>query len=216
MKQIKILLTILILLLISVKSFSQQWVLKRDELGVKVFTSKTDGSNFKQFRGEVTVKANLGSILKLIDSIPEYPKWMHNCEYSERLKKINYASGYSYYVVNAPWPVTDRDACTYYKVTQDTLTKIVTISITGMKDYIPEKEGRVRIPKVNGLWKLIPVAKGVTKVIYEAHCEIGGYIPATIVNAYITETPFYNLLHLRTIVESPQYPRTVMDYVKEL
>lgn len=202
--------------LFSFSCFSQDWKLRTDEEGIKIFTSKPEGSSYQQFRGEVTVRSNMGSILNLIDSISEYPKWMHNCAYAERIKRINRSSGYSYYVVKAPWPVTDRDACTFYKVTQDSITKVVTVSITGMKDLIPEKSGRVRIPKVNAYWKLIPVSKGVTKVIYEAHCEIGGLIPAAIVNAYITETPYYNLLHMRTLVESPQYPKTLMDNVKEL
>lgn len=184
--------------------------------GISVYTRKIEGSNVVEFKAEVTVKSNLAGILALIDSVSEYPKWMHNCAESKRLKKIDHTSGYSYYVIKAPWPVSDRDACIFYKVSQDIITKVVTIAITGVKDYIPAKPDRVRVPMVNASWQMTPISKGVTKIVYQAHSEIGGIVPDVIVNAYITETPYYNLLHLRTIVESPSYPKKTMDYVKEL
>lgn len=195
---------------------AQEWKLKMYEEGIAVYTREFAGSNVVEFKGEITVKSNLSGILMLIDSIPEYTKWMHNCGGSKRLKKINEYSGYSYYVIKTPWPVSNRDACVYYEVSQDAATKIVTVAITGVKDYIPEKSDMVRIPSVKASWTLIPVSHGVTKIIYQAHSEIGGYVPAALVNAYITETPYYNLLHLRTIVEAPSYPRFKKENIKEL
>lgn len=195
---------------------AQKWDLKVDKEGVKVYTRSIKGSNVQEFKGEVVVKSNMGSILSLIDSISEYPKWMHNCGFAQRLKKISPGSGYSYYVVDAPWPVTDRDACTFYNVTQDTSSKVVTVKIKGVKDYIPPKPDRVRIPKVEGMWQLVPLARGVTKIVYQVHSEIGGYVPAVLVNAYITDTPYYNLLHIKNLVESPLYQKREMKLIKEL
>jgi hypothetical protein len=212
----KLNLLVILLLSISIQSFSQQWNLKIDEGGVKIYTRGVDDSNFKEFKGEVTVKSNISGILELIDSVSEYTKWMRNCIESRRLKKVNNSSGYTYYVIKAPWPVSDRDACTYYKVTQDTTSLIVTVTMNSVKDYLPSKSGRVRIPYLKGSWQLIPIAKGVTKIIYQVHCDIGGIIPAVIVNAYITETPFSNLTSIKRIVESPLYPKAVRPDVKEL
>jgi len=203
-------------IILSVNSFCQTWNLKVDKDDVKIYTRGIEGSNIQEFKGEVTVKSNMSGILELIDSVPEYPKWMKNCIESKRLKKISNASGYTYYVIHAPWPVSDRDACTFYNVTQDTTTKIITIAIKAVKDYLPEKSGRVRIPSLKGSWQLIPIAKNVTKIVYQVHCDIGGLVPAVIINAYITETPFSNLSSIKRIVESPLYPRTVRADVKEL
>ena len=90
------------------------------------------------------------------------------------------------------------------------------VAIKAVKDYLPEKSGRVRIPSLKGSWQLIPIAKNVTKIVYQVHCDIGGLVPAVIINAYITETPFSNLSSIKRIVESPLYPRTVRADVKEL
>lgn len=202
--------------LLSFSSFCQKWELKKDEGGVKVYTRHIEGSNILEFKGEVTVKSNMSAILTMLDSVSEYPKWMENCTKSEWIKRINKASGYSYYVIDAPWPISDRDACTYFKVVQDTHTLVITVSLKGVKNYIPEKSGRVRIPSLNGFWQLTPISKDQTKIVYQVHCDIGGSVPAVLVNAYITDTPFSNLTNIKNIVESTHCPKTIRKDIREL
>lgn len=195
---------------------SQTWNLRLDKDGVKISTRSIEGSNFQEFKGEVTIKSNMSGILKMIDSIPAYTHWMRNCIEAYRIKKINQSSGYSYYAIKAPWPVSDRDACTFYNVKQDTTTKVITVSLKAVPNYIPKKSDRVRIPSLTGFWQLTPVSKGVTKILYQVHCDIGGLVPAAIVNAYIADTPYSNLLTMKTYLESPKTPKIQLDNVKEL
>lgn len=216
MSKPKLFLPILFSVLFTSNSFCQKWDLMLDKEGIKIYTRDYEGSSVQEFRGEITVNSNMGGILTVIDSVSEYTKWMYECSYAERLKKISQSSGYIYNVIHSPWPVSDRDLCVYYNVEQDTITKVITITLTGVKDYLPEKSGIVRIPSLNGFWQLIPVAKGITKIVYQVHSESGGLVPAAIVNEYITDTPYYNLLNLKKIVETPLFPKTVMENVKEL
>jgi hypothetical protein len=90
------------------------------------------------------------------------------------------------------------------------------MTLKSVPNYIPKKADRVRIPSLNGFWLLTPVSKGVTKILYQVHCDIGGIVPAAIVNAYITETPYSNLLTMKTYLESPRTPKIQLDNVKEL
>lgn len=209
-------LLILVFISVSLDAHCQKWNLKVDKDGIKIYTRAIAGSDVEEFRGEISVKTNLSGVLTAIDSVSEYPKWMYKCFYAERIKRVDQSSGYIYSVIDSPWPLSDRDLCTFYTVKQDTLTRIVTITMIGKKDYIPEKPDKVRIPAMKGFWQLIPVAKGVTKIVYQVHCESGGIVPAAVVNAYITDTPYYNLLNLRKIVESPLFPKIIMKNVKEL
>lgn len=208
--------SLLFSVLVSVNAFSQEWELKKDCDGIKVYTRDVKGSPIEEFRGEVVAKSNLSTILSVIDNISDYPKWMYKCSYAERLKKISESSGYAYSVLQQSWPVTDRDACTFYYVTQDSISLVVTINIKGVSNYIPVKLDRVRMPNIKGCWQLIPISKGVTKIVYQLHSEAGGEVPAALVNMFVTNTPYYNLLNLKKIVESPLYPKKVMENVKEL
>ena len=212
----KLFIPLFFLVFFGFNAFSQDWKLKKDSDGIKVYTRDVKGSSIQEFRGEVVAKSNLSTILYVIDNIADYPKWMYKCSYAERLKKINEASGYAYSVLDQSWPVTDRDACTFYYVTQDSNSLVVTINIKGVCNYIPEKPDRVRMPSIKGSWQLIPVSKGVTKIVYQIHSEAGGEVPAALVNMFVTNTPYYNLLNLKKIVESPLYSKKVMEHVKEL
>lgn len=203
-------------LLLCFPAFGQSWELKLDKEGIRVYTRAVAASAIKEFKGEVTVKSNMSSLLAVIDSIVEYPKWMYECTYAERVKKINRESGYTYTVIHSPWPLSDRDLYTYYKVSQDTSSLVITVAMNGVKDYRPVKKDIVRIPAMKGFWQLVPLGKGITRVVYQVHCESGGSVPASIVNAYITDTPYYNLLNLRKIVESPLHPKKILAGVKEL
>ncbi|HNW89260.1 MAG TPA: START domain-containing protein [Bacteroidales bacterium] len=211
----KLLLPILAFMLFGFGSYCQKWELSLDKDGVKIYTRAVKGSGIKEFKGEVIANSNLGNILAVIEKISEYPRWMYKCTYAEQVKKVNEVSGYIYSVLQQPWPISDRDICSYYCVSQDSVTKVVTISMKGVKDYIPEKPGKVRVPSLKGSWNLIPIAKGVTKIVYQLHCESGGYIPESIVNAYITDTPYTNLLNLKKIAESPLCPKTKTGNLKE-
>ncbi|HOV11466.1 MAG TPA: START domain-containing protein [Bacteroidales bacterium] len=205
----------MLLLLCFQYAFTQQWELKKESDGVRVYTRPVKGSGIREFKGEIIVKSNLCNILSVIQRISDYPKWMYNCSYAEQIKKVNEASGYIYSVLKQSWPVQDRDLCSYYSVVQDSITKVITITMKGVKDYIPVKSDKVRVPSLKGFWQLIPLAKGVTKIIYQVHSEAGGYVPETVVNAFITDSPYYNLLNLKKIVESPLCPHSKIENLKE-
>ncbi|MEI7668285.1 MAG: hypothetical protein WCI62_04775, partial [Erysipelotrichaceae bacterium] len=123
MNRVKYISAFIFLVWFSLSSFGQTWDLKVDKENIKVYTREISGSDVKEFKGEVTVKCNMSGILALIDSVSMYPKWMYKCSVSYRFKRINIFSGYTYTVISSPWPVSDRDLISYYKVTQDTVTK---------------------------------------------------------------------------------------------
>jgi hypothetical protein len=212
----KLVLLILLPVLFSLNSYGQKWDLKLDKDGLTVYTRTIAGSSIQEFRGEIVVKSNMGGVLALIDSIPEYTKWMNDISHAERIKRLSRSTGYIYTIIDSPWPVTDRDLITYYIVKQDTASKTITIDLKNVKEYLPVKNGIVRVPDMDGFWQLVPLSKGVTKVIYQVHFDPGGVVPAAVVNAFITDTPRINLVNLKNIVESPRYPKKVIEYIKEL
>jgi hypothetical protein len=176
---------------------NNDWELKKDKDGVRVFTRKVKSSDFKEFRGEVFIKCTLGSLAKIIDDISSYPKWMYNCSYAERIKKISLTEGYSYYVNHSPWPVMDRDAVIHYILTQDKNTKIINISLNGEPNFLPVNKKYVRIPSLHGFWQFIPLNNGIVKVVYQNYSETGGAVPASLANPFAVDLPFYTLLNLK-------------------
>lgn len=154
------------------------------------------GSSLKEYRAETSIKTSLNALLAVLDDASNHKQWLYDCTESKRLKTVNVFEGYNYYIQHTPWPLTNRDMITKYKVTQDAVTKAITIQLTGSKDYIPETDN-VRVPKLNGFWQFIPQSNKEIKVIYQLHSEPGGSVSASLANAFVVDIPFNTILNLK-------------------
>lgn len=200
------------LLFISVQLHAQtEWEVSLEKDAIRVWTRKIDDSKFKEYKGEMLVKTTMSSLLAVLDDVDNQKNWMHDCTVSSRLKTISKTEGINYFVQTAPWPVTDRDIIVKYKLSKDEKTNVVTIEMTGLKDYIPEKEDYVRVPRFKGQWVFTPLGKGIIKVVYQAHSETGGSVPASIANSASTDIPYNTLMGLKKEIEKPIYKNAVFE-----
>ena len=99
--------------------------------------------------------------------------------------------------------------------TQDIESRTVTFKITGVPDFIPEKQDIVRVPMINETWTLKPENNSNTVITLQNISNPGGNIPNFIINYYGIYTPFYTLLKLRSIVINKKY-QDVRNLVDEL
>ena len=191
---------------LSSPSRTYAWELEKEEDGIKVFTKKVAGSDFKAYRAIMRVDAKVSSLVELIKDIESYPLWIDTCKKGVLLKKINEYEFLAYTVNNAPWPVSDRDAVVLNTVSQDPATKgSVTINIEGKHSYIPLTSGIIRVKKIKGFWRFVPEKDGLTQVIYEVHSEPGGNIPSWLLNQIVVTQPFNTLKNMKEILKLPKY-----------
>jgi len=209
---------ILVLIINLTSSFSNaqgEWKTALEKDAIRVYTREMADSKFKEYKGETLVKTTLSCLVSLLDDAPYQKNWMYDITEAKRLKTINKTEGYNYFVQTAPWPVTDRDVIIKYTLTQDKKTKAVTIELKGVKDYIAEKQDKVRIPSLKGKWEFIPLGNGIIKVVYQVHSETGGYVPASIANAVCVDIPYNTLKNLKKEIENPKYRNAVIDELLE-
>jgi len=190
-------LTLLTLVLASAStSAAAEWVLDKQENGIDVYTRPVVGSGIKEFKGTKELKASLESVLFVLRDSDGFKNWFPNTPESKLLDRTNDVA-HQYSVMDAPWPVSDRDNV-FRSVTQrDEATGVVIIHVTADPDYYPEQDGRVRVRKANGSWRLDPVDAERTRVTFTMHLEPGGGIPQWLVNARVVATPFEALTNLR-------------------
>jgi hypothetical protein len=212
------LMAIALMLCDSVSGIQNQngWELRKKEEGIEVFTRITPDSDFKEFEGIMYVTgARLSSLLAAFDDTSSYPDWMYNCMEAKLLKKINTFKRYTYFAIKVPWPASDRDNVVYAEISQDAKTLAVTISLTGIPDYLPLQGARVRIPAMKTNWLFEPMESGAVKIVYRSKSDPGGSIPAGIVNLGAADLPYYTLLNLRKIIKEERYARARYQEIKE-
>lgn len=176
------------------------WHLERDKNGVKVYTRKAQSSNMKDSRAIAVVKSDTKEVLNLLLDFENHWRWMDRIKISRTLKKISDDEFYVYYEALAPWPVSNRDIITRYKIRLLPDGKIILEAIA-QPEYIPKKEGIVRIPESVSSWEIIPLEDNRVQIIFTNHSDPGGSIPDWLANVTATDNPFNTLLKLKEQVE---------------
>lgn len=191
------------------------WKLAKEGKGITVHTREVDGSNFKEYRAVMNIKASLSSLIALVVDIQAYPSWIHTCREGKLLKRISPKEIYAYTINSAPWPVSDRDAIVHNTIVQDNKDHSVTIRIIGVPEYIPPQKGLVRVKMIDGYWRFTPVEQSMVQVIYQVHNDPGGDLPAWLVNSIVVSQPYNTLANMQKLVLLPKYRDAEFEFVKE-
>lgn len=192
-----------------------KWDLAKDKKGVKVYLRKVEGSDFKEFKGVLTLKASLASLVGLVRDVETSPDWVENCHRSELLERINANETYTYSLSKAPWPVKNRDTIVHNVISRDQGTGAVTIRQTAKPDYIPEKKNIIRVQRLEGFWQFTPQDEGSVEVVYQALSDPGGDIPVWLVNSSLVSQPYKTLLKMQEMVKREEYQNLTLESVVE-
>ncbi len=204
MKKSNIVLAAALFLVFAIMSFtpthSGTWELAKEKGVIKVYTRTSAMGSLKDSKGVMQVKSTVDDVLTLLRKFDQYSKWMYRCPESKLLKKVSEAEYYVYTVTDAPWPVTDRDLVTHVKAEQKPDGTII-LNLSGVKDYIPVKPDRVRVPRFKGLWQVTPKTNGMVEITYQLESDPGGSLPDWVANATATDIPFFTLVEMKKLLE---------------
>lgn len=135
-----------------------------------------------ELRGRTRVQASLNAVMALLKDADYNQHWVYRSGGAKILQASGYAQAYVYGVVDAPWPMQDRDTVVRFDYAQDSETRVIRIEISNFPDFHPRQPGLVRVPDFGGFWQLEPVAAGHVEVIYQVHGHPGGWVPVWVAN----------------------------------
>ncbi len=189
--------TIIFILLISTSSAAQDWNLVKNAQGIEVFTRENPNSNFNAFRAKMTIASSVEEVEYILKNLDKYKDVFPDTEELKILKRLGDNKHIQYSHTKAPWPVSDRDGV--FEVSFKTAPSDGSLysSAHALPDYIPEKDGIVRIQKSNSSWTVTPKSEGKIQIIYEVEAEPGGSIPDWLANSAASELPYNTFINLR-------------------
>jgi hypothetical protein len=206
--------------LISFSAYSENtaWVLEQEaeDLNLKIFTREVEGSDSKEFKGEMLVKAQLTTIAALLLDFDAAPKWMYECEKFELLERIDKQSVVIHFINATPWPVSDRDAVVVSVMSQDPETLAFKIEINAINDRLPENDDYVRISYMTGLWLFEPAENGQVLITYQVHAESGGSLPDWLANSVVVDMPYYTMTNMADMLKLEKYQQVEVHNIKNV
>jgi len=195
-------------------SDSPNWMLKKNENGITVYTRTVAGSDLKEVRVVNRVKSSLSGMVALLLDSKNYSDWMVGCKEARILKVMSDHEFYNYQVTDLPWPLSDRDVVADFKVEQDASTKIVSFTKTAMPLLIPESNGLVRVQYLHAKYLLKPLSSDSVLVEMELQLDPGGSIPAWLINANIVAAPYKSTEQM--IKRLPAYQSASYSFITEV
>jgi hypothetical protein len=141
-----------------------------------------EGSQLQEIRGVTKVQASLGAIMALLKDAQFNRHWVYRSGGASILEEEGYRRAYVYGIVDAPWPMQDRDTVVRFDYHQQPDSRIITINISNFPDFIAPDERYVRVPDFGGHWQLRPLAHGWVEVTYQVYGDPGGWIPVWMAN----------------------------------
>ncbi|MDB5152344.1 MAG: lipid-binding protein [Mucilaginibacter sp.] len=190
-----------------------EWELKENNDGVKIYTRDVENSKIKAIKVECQFDATLSQLVAALMDVGNSEEWLYHTAGNYIVKQVSPADLYYYSLVEMPWPVSNRDFIAHLIVSQDAVTKVVTIDAPCIADMVPVKSKVVRIANSRGKWVLSPLSNSRVKVVYTLHADPGGSIPAWLTNMFVTQGPRQSFKKLKVHLQKPVYKNTKLNYI---
>ncbi len=201
--------------IVTLNAQNSTWKLVKNEDSIQVYSRKANNSKLRIIKVSTLVRTSLSSLVELIKDAPDNKKWVYLNKKAEILEEKNPFSWIMYSQTDAPWPISDRDVVVRGYLSQDSITKIVSITAVALPRYIPKKKDYVRIPFAISKWYFIPKKGGLVEAEYTLEVDVGGKIPRWLANMAATKGPFQTMRGLREEIKRKRYRKVHLPFIME-
>jgi hypothetical protein len=172
--------------------------LRKDQDSIRVYTCHSDTSKFKSITAEFTMNASLDQIEDFFLDFPGYVNWQYNTVVSRLLKKVGHSEFLYYTVIDAPWPITDRDMVVVLNVNRS--DNELTITANSAANKIPRNKEFIRVPSSHSTYVFRKKNKNQVTVSYAMQIDPGGSVPVWLVNLVCAQAPYLSFKKMKAQV----------------
>ena len=172
----------------------EDWQLKKEADGITVYTRSVKDTDINEFKASTQLDSSQETIFKIILDVENYPKWIEDISYAEKIYH-RYSQIGMYYQLGMPWPIKDRDITlvSKYKKLADNSTLF---ELSYNSELKAVDDDFIRIKEISGEWHIKPLSKNSCEVTYRFLADPEGALPAWVVNIFIVDGPFKTMQNL--------------------
>jgi len=182
------------------------WGLVKNKEGIKVYTRTLANSDYKEFKGVMTLEAKLDTLLRFINNAEHCPDWQYKC-----LKMQTLSDGYLYKLSDLPWPLSDRytvmQSLGYYDQEKNSYTlSLKNIPRNQLPQHIlqqlPAELDTVQMRTSDGYWHFQLNHTAEILITHQMHGDPAGSLPANLANLGVTNAAYVTLRKLRELISA--------------
>ena len=152
----------------------------------RIFSNQTEGGEaVVRYRVRGTVDAEPDALVSAVRAIASDPERAPDRQ-KRRLLSANGNVFITHTVIDMPPMFTDRDIVTRGVSSFDARSGVHRIEWAAIEHPdAPEGDGAVRIEEGAGFWSFTPIDRNSSRVGYETHIDLGGSLPAWLIQSMI-------------------------------
>jgi len=188
-------------LFFSILSYSQyNWKLITEKDGIRVYESPVSNSNFKSIKVQCTFEGSYEKLMAILNNVERHKDWVYNNKTSYLVKRISPHEFYYYAETYIPWPMSNRDAIMHLKMQRDADNRFLKVVATAVPNYLPEKDGKVRVRKSLITWYVTMASAKTINITYIFEADPGGSLPAWLVNMFADKGAYESFKKLSSLL----------------
>lgn len=184
-----------------------KWVVVKNDQrhGLKTYAKQEDGKRFRSFKVEATMDGTMESFVRMVTDFDGYKKWSWHALESKLLKKVSPTEYYFYVTHDSPYGVPDRDVALHIVIEPQTPTRhFLSLKISAVPDFIPERPPFVRMIAEDMTAKVTPMPNGKLHIVNEGYVDPGGNMASWAINFVQRSAPYATLLGMRRMLQQPE------------
>lgn len=200
-------LVLAVVFLVSSSSYAEpsaEWDVALNQEGIKVLTRGVPGSPYEEYKGITTVPASAATVMAIFMDPSATEQWLEGCRKVEMIERSGFYSQTTHQVFDFPWPATDRDFVIGFE-TEQTGENAFLLTMHDRSGELPEKPDLVRGEMPRGYYEVRQLSPDKTEIVMAQHVNPKGDLPSWMVNSLVTDTPYYSLKSLRSMVSDKKY-----------
>ncbi|RIW17414.1 hypothetical protein D0X99_06725 [Algoriphagus lacus] len=176
--------------------------LRKSADGIEVYTCKMEDSKINSIQSTFTVSSSFTTLSEALFDLNNFHKWQYKIIKTEMLKRISKDEFIYRAELETPWPVSNRDLILHVKMSQTATPQEYHFSAIGKPDFIPPREGFVRVPVSEAHWYIKVLDKNNIHIRHSILIDPGGSIPSWLMNLSLAEGPYETFKNLRNYLGS--------------
>ena len=174
-----------------------EWQVVETTQGVEVSQQTVEGRGLPMFRGIGEVGGSPEQILEVLQDVDKHTEWMPDTA-EVRLVRESEEAIWLYRRTDAPWPVSDRDVVVRSQLEiVEPEVEIHSFFEAVEVPEVPERRGVVRMPHLEGHWKIRAIAANRSRVEYQVDVDPGGRLPGWLAARTSRDNPVRTIVGLR-------------------
>ena len=181
------------------------WTKLKDSNGIKLYERSVSGTDLMEYMAVTTMDVKMEVIGEALRDLPQYTKWLSDCE-SARIEKKYDRNTYVLYIIQNPLLIEKRDIVLKNETIYDYENGKAKINFFCTDEVkVPVEKNHVRIALMNGLFQMEYLGRNKTKFIYKLKVDPGGNIPKRVAYAVMKYYPYNSLKDLKKIIYDSKY-----------